>query len=123
MGFLSCSTYFDIIGYIVEYFVIGENEIVMGFALIGVKGEVALSRNQVLDAFYRKTGKRIVEKEEIPTVLILTEFASSKIEEELREYQMHSAYPLIVEIPSIQGHLTGKKSLTDSIVEAVGIKV
>ena len=45
------------------------------------------------------------------------------LEEEVLEWQMKGDYPLIVEIPGLQGHLEGKKTLTDAIREAVGIQV
>ena len=45
------------------------------------------------------------------------------IEEEINEWQMQGKFPLIVEIPGLQGKISGKKSLTDSIREAVGIHV
>jgi len=36
---------------------------------------------------------------------------------------MSAEYPLIVEIPGLHGHLPGRKTLTDSIREAIGIRV
>ena len=54
---------------------------------------------------------------------ILTEEISSMLEEEVLGWQKMSEYPLIVEIPGIRGHLVGRKSLTESIREAVGISV
>ena len=36
---------------------------------------------------------------------------------------MGGAYPLVVEIPGIDGHLEGRTSLIDSIRDAVGIHV
>ena len=45
------------------------------------------------------------------------------IEEEVLQWQMGADYPLIVEIPGLHGHVDGKKSLTDSIREAIGIHI
>ncbi len=108
-----------------KYFVIGERELVLAFSLVGVSGEIAVNRSEVLTAFQRITGSgstlhtpNISEK---PRVLILTEEAGSLIEDEVREWQMNGDYPLIVEIPGLAGHMSGKKSLTDAIREAVGI--
>ena len=39
------------------------------------------------------------------------------------DWQLSGAYPLIVEIPGIEGHLEGRTSLIDSIREAVGLHV
>lgn len=110
-----------------EYFVIGEREIVLGFGLVGVSGQVAVSRAEVLDAFMRITGQggavAAMSQDGRPDVLILTESASSLIEDELVVWQMGGKYPLVVEIPGLSGHMRGKRSLTDAIREAVGIHV
>lgn len=112
-----------------QYWIIGERELVLGFALVGVGGTVASSRDEALDAFYRMTGRgnqlaggTPVENQS-PMVLILTEEIASYLEEEVREWQMGDRLPLIVEIPGLRGHLAGRKSLTESIREAIGIHV
>lgn len=110
-----------------EYYIIGEREIVLAFALVGVKGTYASNRNQALDAFNRVTGQGSLisapVRTEIPKVLILTEDVSVMIAQEVSDWQIKGRFPLIVEIPGIQGKIIGKKSLTDSIREAVGIQV
>ena len=109
-----------------EYFVIAEREIILGFKLVGVDGTVALNREEALSAFRRVTGlggAESVPVDERPKILILTEDVSAMIEDEVLSWQKGSQYPLIVEIPGIHGHLEGKKSLTDAIREAVGISV
>ena len=61
--------------------------------------------------------------DERPKVLILSEDVSAMLEQEVLAWQKSAQFPLIVEIPPLNGHLQGKKSLTDSIREAVGISV
>jgi V/A-type H+-transporting ATPase subunit F len=109
-----------------NYFVIAEREIVLAFGLVGVQGAAAVNRAEALDAFNRVTGKggaANVPVEERPKVLILTEEVSMLLEDEVIEWQKGARYPLIVEIPGINGHLSGRKTLTDAIREAVGIQV
>ena len=109
-----------------EYFVIGEREIVLAFKLVGVDGSVSVNRTEALYAFNRITGRggiASVPASERPKVLILTEEVSSMLEDEVLDWQKGAEYPLIVEIPGIRGHLEGKKTLTDSIREAIGIQV
>ncbi|MCQ2611755.1 MAG: V-type ATP synthase subunit F [Treponema sp.] len=110
-----------------EYFVIGERELVLAFNLVGVKGAVALNRLQALEAFNKVTGKggtvNAPVSADIPKILILTEDVSSMLEQEVLDWQKAAKYPLIVEIPGLGGRIPGKKSLTDSIREAVGISV
>lgn len=109
-----------------KFYIIGEREIVLAFKLTGVEGTVAENRAEVLDAFNRVTGKggvANVPTGEIPRVLILTEQAASQIEAEEIEWQKTGKFPLIVEVPGLDGHLKGKKSLSDAIKEAIGVEV
>ncbi len=111
-----------------QYFVIGERELVLAFALVGVKGEVAVNRTEALEIFNRITGKgsglaAAPVNQERAKILILTEEVAVMLEEEVIDWQKSGKYPLIVEIPGLQGRLKGKKSLTDSIREAIGISV
>ena len=109
-----------------NYFVIGEREIVLAFGLVGVQGAAAVNRAEALDAFNRVTGKggtAGTPQDQRPKVLILTEEVSMLLEDEVIDWQKGAKYPLIVEIPGINGHLSGRKTLTDAIREAVGIQV
>lgn len=109
-----------------EYFVIAERELVLGFKFAGVDGAIAMNRAEALAAFNRVTGKggaEAVPVDERPKILILTEDVSAMIEKEVLDWQKTSQYPLIVEIPGIRGHIEGRKSLTDAIREAVGVSV
>jgi len=113
----------------VKYQIIGERELVLGFALVGIQGTVAATREEAFDAFMRATGRGNLLAGGTPVegersmVLVLTEEVSAMLEEEVREWQMSGEYPLIVEIPGLHGHLAGRKTLTDSIREAIGIHV
>lgn len=112
-----------------KYWIIGERELVLGFSLVGVPGTVVRNRDEAVEAFSRVTGRGSIlaggapVTTERPRVLIMTEEASAMLEEEVREWQMSAEYPLIVEIPGLHGHLPGRKTLTDSIREAIGIRV
>ncbi len=109
-----------------QYYIIGQREIVLAFRMAGIEGVVAESREQVLEAFNRVTGKggvANVPSDEIPRVLILSEEAASLIEDEEIQWQKTGKFPLIVEVPGLNGHMKGKKSLSDAIREAVGVNV
>ena len=56
-------------------------------------------------------------------VLILTEQVSAFLAREVMDWQMNGSYPLIVEVPGIGGHVPDRRSLIDSIRDAVGIHV
>lgn len=110
-----------------QYFIIGERELVLAFSLVGVQGAVAVTHDEALEAFNKITGQGSNFNTEFeggrPKVLILTESVTDMLEKEVLDWQKGGNYPLIVEIPGIQGHLPGKKTLTDSIREAIGVQV
>lgn len=109
-----------------EYFVIGERELVLAFMLVGVRGKIALNRQSALEAFNEVTGQgelSVVPQDMRPKVLILTEEVSDMLSDEVRQWQLKGQSPLIVEIPPLSGHIHGRKTLTDAIREAVGIQV
>lgn len=109
-----------------EYFTIAQRELVLAFKLVGVDGCAAVNRKEALAAFNRVTGHGSdngLPVAERPKVLILSEEISVMLEEEVLAWQKGGQFPLIVEIPPLNGHLSGKKSLTDAIREAVGITV
>ncbi|WP_027729178.1 V-type ATP synthase subunit F [Treponema sp. C6A8] len=109
-----------------KFYIIGERELVLAFKLTGVDGTIAENRNDVLNAFNRITGKggtANIPTGEVPKVLILTEGAASQIEEEELAWQKTGNFPLIVEIPGLNGHVKGRKMLSDAIKQAVGVEV
>lgn len=106
-----------------KFYIIGERELVLAFRLTGIEGAVAETRTEVLEAFNRVTSRGGASSGEIPRVLILTEHAASQIEDEEIAWQKTGNFPLIVEIPGLNGRLEGKKSLSDSIREAMGVQV
>ena len=93
---------------------------VYAFKLTGIDGTIAETRQEVLEAFNKVT---VSSGAELPKVLILTENASVLIEEEVLAWQKKGKYPLIVEIPGLDGHLEGKKTLSEAIREAIGIQL
>ena len=100
-----------------EFHVIGDEEVVVGFRFVGVPGTVVSSADEAREAFTEVT------REGTARVLILTEQVSSLIPREVMDWQMNGAYPLIVEIPGIHGHAADRRSLIDSIRDAVGLHV
>lgn len=86
-------------------------------------GGIAETREKVLDEFKAATGQGGVPTEEVPRVLILTENAASLIEEEELAWQKTGHYPLIVEVPGLDGHIKGRKTLTQAIGQAIGVSV
>jgi vacuolar-type H+-ATPase subunit F/Vma7 len=101
----------------VTFHFLGSEEIATGFRFVGVPGTVVRTADEAREQFRALTRKGEAR------VLILTEEVSAMIPRDIMDWQMGGAYPLIVEIPGISGHLEGRTSLIDSIRDAVGIHV
>lgn len=110
-----------------DYYVIAEREILLGFSLAGIAGAAVSNQQEAQDAFRLVTGcgnsPTIGAPSSRPRVLILTETVAQMLEDEVLAWQMKAAYPLIVEIPGLQGRVEGKKSLSNLIQEAIGIQI
>ncbi|MCL1817388.1 MAG: ATPase V [Spirochaetaceae bacterium] len=100
-----------------DFFVLGEEEIIIGFDVVGIQGRVVAAREEALAGFHDAVALPGLK------ALIITEEAASFIEEEITAWNLSGRFPLVVEIPGIQGRMEGKKSLMQSIREAVGISV
>ena len=116
-----------------DYFFLGDAELVTAFKFIGIDGSIAANAEQAISLF-----RRITEgwNENAETVLPDTLFAADSLKmlimtEEVAQWlgillinwQLECRFPLIVEIPGIMGHISNRKSLVDSIREAIGLHV
>jgi V/A-type H+-transporting ATPase subunit F len=112
----------------VDYFFIGDPELVTGFKFVGIDGVAANNADEARLSFRRITeGFDEVTNTVVPTegcrVLILTQEVADWLGERLINWQISAQYPLIVELPGMMGKIQGRKTLVDSIREAIGIHV
>lgn len=97
--------------------VIGNQEAVLGFSLVGVEGKVATSVmeiNRLLD--------EVLLDREVGIVLITSE-AAAKIELRMNELRLHSTVPLVVEIPAPAKEQPEQSSLSEIIFRALGVRI
>jgi V/A-type H+-transporting ATPase subunit F len=113
----------------VDYFFIGDPELVTAFRFVGIDGAAAPGPEDAL-AMFRKitegwdeTAGTVLPNVETCRVLILTEEVADWLGDRLTGWQLSGRYPLVVEIPGPMGHLEGRKTLVESIREAIGIHV
>ena len=113
----------------VDYFFIGDPELVIAFRFVGISGIAVRGADDALAAFRRmtegwdETAGMVMPGIEKCQVLILTEEVADWAGDFLVRWQLSDQYPLIVEIPGMMGRLAGRKSLVESIREAIGIHV
>ena len=112
-----------------EYFFIGEPELLTAFRFAGVDGIGVHKAEDARRAFVKITtgwdeeAGRAVPSAESCKVLILTEEVGDWLGKLLTDWQLSGDYPLVVEIPGILGKLEGHKTLVESIREAIGIHI
>ena len=99
-----------------HYFVIGDEDTVLGFSLSGTPGIIAFSRETALDAL------RVALEDKSNAIIIITIDVADLIREEVDRYIFSETFPLIVEIPS---RLSGGKSrdLRKLVNDAIGVKL
>jgi V/A-type H+-transporting ATPase subunit F len=113
----------------VDYFFIGDAELVTAFRFIGIGGTAVRDPDEAAAVFRRITEGWVAEAgialpgAEGCRVLLMTEETADWLGELLVNWQVAGRYPLVVEVPGIAGRLPNRKTLVDSIREAIGIHV
>jgi V/A-type H+-transporting ATPase subunit F len=113
----------------VDYFFIGDPELVTAFHFVGIGGTAAFGPEDALAAFRKitegwdETAGTVLPNVEACRVLILTEEVADWLGDALIRWQLSGRYPLVVEVPGPMGRLEGRKTLVESIREAIGIHV
>ena len=100
-----------------NYFIIGDEDSVLGFELAGVSGKAVENAAEAEAAFDAALGERG------NGIIIITEDAADLIREKVDEYLFSASFPLIVEIPGSKGRKDGRKDLRTLVNEAIGIKL
>jgi V/A-type H+-transporting ATPase subunit F len=112
-----------------DYYFIGDPELVTAFRFVGIGGRAVADTGEAKAAFLRvtrgvdETTGVVLPGGEGCRVLIITEEVADWLGQMLIDWQLSDRYPLVVEIPGILGRLPGRKTLVDSIREAIGIHV
>lgn len=97
--------------------VIGHQEAVLGFSLVGIEGRVASSAtevNQALDEVFSMTGIGII---------LVTQTVAKLIMPRMDQLKLRSTIPLVIEIPGPKGPPPGEPSLSEIVLRAIGIKI
>jgi V/A-type H+-transporting ATPase subunit F len=96
--------------------VIGNQDAVLGFSLVGVHGKTvtnAAETNQALD--------EAMASDEAGIILV-TEDVARLVETRMDQLKLRSTVPLVVEIPGPQGEGTDRPSLNEVVLRAIGVK-
>ena len=100
-----------------KYFVIGDEDTVLGFGLVGVKGLIVHNAEEAKGAFQKALS------EDNTGIIIITEQIADMIRHLVDKYLFTERFPLIVEIPDREGRLEGRPGIREMVNEAMGIKL
>ena len=100
-----------------RYYIIGDEDTVLGFGLVGVEGKVVSSVAQAQEAF-----SGALDQSDIG-IVIVTERVADLIRPQVDRFIFTRSFPLIVEIPDRQGPLSGKPGIREMVNQAIGIKL
>lgn len=95
-------------------FVIGDENTVLGFSLVGVDGSQVENLKELNSRL-----EEALQREEIEIVLV-TEYWAAQLGDEFDRLKMESEKPLVLEIPGSQP-APSRQSLMELVQQAVGI--
>ena len=98
-----------------EYFVIGDEDTVLGFSLVGVSGIACSGPDEVRAAWAKATE----DKEH--GVIIITDECADAIRETVDRYLFTMSFPLVVEIPNPGEGFS--RDLRVLVNEAIGVSI
>jgi|SRR5688572_7050455 V/A-type H+-transporting ATPase subunit F len=101
-----------------KVFVIGNQEAVLGFSLVGVRGKVVSSApemNQALDEVLASTTDA--------GIVLVTADAAEMVQARMDLLKLRSTVPLVVEIPGPEGVGADQPSLNEIVLRAIGVKL
>ncbi|MDC7246695.1 MAG: V-type ATP synthase subunit F [Sphaerochaetaceae bacterium] len=97
-----------------HYFIIGDEDTVLGFSLVGIEGMIATSKEMAQESL------RIALCDKENAIIIITQDVAALIREEVDRYIFSETFPLIVEIPN---RASGGRSrdLRKLVNDAIGV--
>lgn len=100
-----------------KYFVIGDEDTVLGFGMVGVRGSVAATVAEAEAAFDAAMADKDIG------ILVITERSAELIRPRVDRLLFSDDFPLIVEIPDRRGRMSGRPTIRETVNTAIGIKL
>ena len=100
-----------------KYAIIGDEDAVLGFGIMGVTGKVAVNADEAHNAF-----QDLLKDKEI-AIIIITERLADMIRALVDQYLFAASFPLVVEIPDRHGPKPDRRGIKEMVNAAIGIKI
>jgi vacuolar-type H+-ATPase subunit F/Vma7 len=99
-------------------FVIGDNDMITGFGLVGVEGKEATSEQEALIAL-----KEALARSDLALIIISQQYSTqSVVQTEISKTRRERTSPLIVEFPSSRGSAK-PASLSELVSKSLGVRM
>ncbi len=99
-----------------QYYVIGDQDTVLGFSLVGVSGTQATTPLEAKNAWENALGDKEYG------IIIITEDVAEMIRATVDRYLFSESFPLVVEIPAIGKEGKGR-DLREMVNQAIGVSL
>jgi V/A-type H+-transporting ATPase subunit F len=100
-----------------RYFVVGDEDTVLGFGMVGVDGAAVASARDAENALNAAIGDARVG------IVIITERIADLVRATVDKYVFTRQFPLIVEIPDRKGCVANRPGVREMIHAAIGIRL
>jgi len=100
-----------------KYSIIGDEDTVLGFGMVGVSGKIATSADEAHRAF-----ETILENKDV-SIIIITETVADMIRSTVDKYLFTVNFPLIVEIPDRLSTKDDRPGIREMVNAAIGLKL
>jgi len=101
----------------VKFFIIGDQETVLGFRMAGIEGIAVRTpeeTSQALDGIFQREGIGVI---------LIPERIAQPVRTQVDRYFYKTTFPLIIEIPDRFGPLPGRRDIRELIRAAVGVQI
>lgn len=100
-----------------KYAIIGDEDSIIGFGILGVPGKVVTNAEEAQNAFFELLQDRDTG------IIIITERIADMIRPIVNRYLFTAEFPLVVEIPDRNGIKPGRAGIKEMVNAAIGIKI
>jgi V/A-type H+-transporting ATPase subunit F len=100
-----------------KYSVLGDEDTVLGFGLVGVSGKIATNPEEAERGF-----KAILQQKDTG-IVIITERVADMIRPLVDRFLYTASFPLVVEIPDRNGPKPDRPGIKEMVNTAIGIRI
>jgi len=100
-----------------RYSIIGDEDAVLGFEMVGVSGRTARNPEEARRAF------QAVLEDGQTGIIIITERVADMIRPLVDKFLFTQSFPLIVEVPDRKGRQPGRPGIRELVNAAIGVRL